>query len=79
MSRNNGRCRLSGAGATHVQKVVHASHDRFLKLPIFNVANFVSPRRYSSDDSDQITNIEWWLERILLKFPYIVEEGDIHV
>ena len=60
-----------------MQRVVHALNDRFLDLLVFNVAKLLSPRNYPSDDSVQVTNIELWLERILLKFQYTEEESNM--
>ena len=42
-----------------------------------NATKFFSPLNYSNDDSDQITNTELWLKRILLKFQYTKEESDM--
>ena len=39
--------------------------------------NFFDPHNYPSNDSDRITNIELWLERMLLKFQYTKEESDM--
>ena len=64
-------------GVSFVQRVVYALNDRFLDLPIFNATKLFSSCNYPSNDYDQITNIELWLERILLKFQYIDEEIDI--
>ena len=38
--------------------------------------NFFCPHNYPSNDSDQITNTELWLKRILLKFQ-CTEESDM--
>ena len=59
-----------------MQRVVHTLNDHFLNLPKFNAAKLFNPRNKTSNDSDQITSIELWLKKILLKFRYI-EENDI--
>ena len=64
-------------GASYVQRVVHALKDRFPYLPIFDAAKLFSPRNNPSDDNDRITNTEFWLERILLKFQYTKEESNM--
>ena len=64
-------------GAIHVQRVVHALNDRFLNFLVFEIAKLFSPRNFSRNDSDQITNTKLWLERILLKFQYTKEESDM--
>ena len=57
-------------GASYVQRVVHALNDRFPNHPVFNATKLFCPHNYPSDDSDQITNIELWLDKILLKSQY---------
>jgi hypothetical protein len=63
--------------SSYVQIVVHNLNDRFPCPPIFNVAKLFSPHKYPNDDSDQITNTETHLKRILLKFQYTKEESDM--
>jgi hypothetical protein len=54
------QCMLSGA--SYVQRVVYVLNDHFPYLMVFNATKLFSPRNYSSDDSDQITNTKLWLE-----------------
>jgi hypothetical protein len=60
-----------------VQIVVHALNGHSPNLLVSNATKLFSPRHYTSDDSDQITNIEQWIKRILLKFKYTTKESDI--
>ena len=55
-------------------KIVNACSKVFVEC---NAAKLFNPRDYPSDDNDQITNTELWLERILLKFQYTEEESDM--
>ena len=59
--------------------ILCALKDRFLDLLVFKATNVFSLHNYPSDDSDQITNTELWLKRILLKFIHFRFECICHL
>ena len=55
-------------GIFFVMKVIDSLNARFTDLPIFNVANFFSPRNYYEDMDDRDSQTQRWLTCLCEKF-----------